>query len=135
MPQLKEAIAELQSKGYKVPGFPAEPKTDAEKEIRARYDKIKGSAVPYGKATTCSPFTGTAIALAFDPKYPRDDLNGDAYEPLYNGGLPSTAFSGVRTKAIAVHRTEGFGVEAIAEDVGAAEEEVRAALRFGHVAA
>jgi isocitrate dehydrogenase len=45
VPQLKEAIAELQTKGYKLPDFPAEPKTEAEKEIRTRYDKIKGSAV------------------------------------------------------------------------------------------
>ncbi len=45
VPQLKEAIAELQSKGYALPDYPADPKTDAEKEARARYDKIKGSAV------------------------------------------------------------------------------------------
>jgi isocitrate dehydrogenase len=45
VPQLKEAIAELQAKGYNIPDFPADPKTDAEKETRARYDKIKGSAV------------------------------------------------------------------------------------------
>ncbi len=45
VPQLKEAIAELQAKGYNIPNFPAEPKTDAEKDARARYDKIKGSAV------------------------------------------------------------------------------------------
>ncbi len=45
VPQLKEAIAELQSKGFKVPDFPANPSTDAEKDARARYDKIKGSAV------------------------------------------------------------------------------------------
>ena len=45
VPQLKEAIAELQGKGYKLPDFPESPKTDAEKAIRARYDKIKGSAV------------------------------------------------------------------------------------------
>ncbi len=45
VPQLKEAIAELQAKGYAVPDYPADPKTDAEKEARAGYDKIKGSAV------------------------------------------------------------------------------------------
>jgi isocitrate dehydrogenase len=45
VPQLKEAIAELQAKGYDIPNFPADPQTDAEKDIRARYDKIKGSAV------------------------------------------------------------------------------------------
>ena len=45
VPQLKEAIAELQAKGFALPDFPAEPKTDAEYDARARYDKIKGSAV------------------------------------------------------------------------------------------
>ena len=45
VPQLKAAIAELQSQGYKFPDYPEEAKTDAEKEIKARYDKIKGSAV------------------------------------------------------------------------------------------
>ena len=45
VPQLKAAIAELQAQGYKLPDYPAEAKTDAEKEAKARYDKIKGSAV------------------------------------------------------------------------------------------
>ena len=45
VPQLKGAIAELQSQGYKLPDYPDEPKNDEEKEIKARYDKIKGSAV------------------------------------------------------------------------------------------
>ena len=45
VPQLKEAIAELQAHGYAVPDYPETPKTDAEKDIKARYDKVKGSAV------------------------------------------------------------------------------------------
>src|SRR5207244_13571183 len=45
LPQLKAAIAELQSKGYKLPDYSDHPQTDAEKDARARYDKIKGSAV------------------------------------------------------------------------------------------
>ncbi len=45
IPQLTAAIAELQRHGYEIPDFPAEPKTDAEKQIRARYGKILGSAV------------------------------------------------------------------------------------------
>jgi len=45
IPQLKAAIKELQSKGYMVPDFPDEPKNDAEKEIKARYGKVLGSAV------------------------------------------------------------------------------------------
>ncbi len=45
MPQLKEAIAELQGQGYALPDYPDSPKTPEEKLIRARYDKVKGSAV------------------------------------------------------------------------------------------
>ncbi|MES4887785.1 NADP-dependent isocitrate dehydrogenase [Streptomyces sp. NPDC096012] len=45
IPQLKAAVAELQAKGYALPDYPDDPKTDEEREIRARYDKIKGSAV------------------------------------------------------------------------------------------
>ena len=45
IPQLQAAVKELQNQGYKIPEYPETPKTDAEKEIRARYDKIKGSAV------------------------------------------------------------------------------------------
>ncbi|MER6748754.1 NADP-dependent isocitrate dehydrogenase [Streptomyces fungicidicus] len=45
IPQLKAAIAELQGQGYALPDYPDDPKTDEEREIRARYDKIKGSAV------------------------------------------------------------------------------------------
>ena len=45
VPQLKEAIAELQSHGYKIPNFPEDPQNDAEKEIKAKYSKILGSAV------------------------------------------------------------------------------------------
>ncbi|SDQ68609.1 NADP-dependent isocitrate dehydrogenase [Flagellimonas zhangzhouensis] len=45
IPQLKEAIKELQQKGYNLPDYPDEPKTDEEKTIKAKYDKVKGSAV------------------------------------------------------------------------------------------
>jgi isocitrate dehydrogenase len=45
IPQLKECIKELQSHGYKVPDYPEDPKTDAEKDIKARYAKVLGSAV------------------------------------------------------------------------------------------
>ncbi|WP_256107258.1 NADP-dependent isocitrate dehydrogenase [Streptomyces sp. ODS05-4] len=45
IPQLKAAVAELQEQGYALPAYPDDPKTDEEREIRARYDKVKGSAV------------------------------------------------------------------------------------------
>ncbi len=45
VPQLMAAIKELQAKGYKIPNFPDDPKTNEEKEIRARYARCIGSAV------------------------------------------------------------------------------------------
>lgn len=45
IPQLKAAIKELQDAGYALPNYPEEPADDKEKEIKGRYDKIKGSAV------------------------------------------------------------------------------------------
>jgi isocitrate dehydrogenase len=45
IPQLKAAVAELQEQGYALPAYPDDPKSDEEREIRARYDKVKGSAV------------------------------------------------------------------------------------------
>ena len=50
VPQLKEAIAELQAHGFQVPDYPEVPKTDAEKDAKARYDRVKGSAVNPGAA-------------------------------------------------------------------------------------
>ena len=45
IPQIQAAVAELQSQGYNLPDYPEDPKTDEEKEIKSRYDKVKGSAV------------------------------------------------------------------------------------------
>ncbi|MGD9751750.1 MAG: NADP-dependent isocitrate dehydrogenase, partial [Acidimicrobiia bacterium] len=45
MPQMKAAIKELQAKGYDLPDYPDDPQTDAERDHKARYDKVKGSAV------------------------------------------------------------------------------------------
>src|SRR5690349_8379704 len=45
IPQLKAAVAELQEQGYDLPAYPENPQTDEERDVRARYDKVKGSAV------------------------------------------------------------------------------------------
>ena len=45
VPQLKAAVAELQQQGFALPDYPEEPQTDAEKQAKSRYDKVKGSAV------------------------------------------------------------------------------------------
>ena len=63
VPQLKAAIAELQKKGYALPDFPEVPKTDAEKDAKARYAKVMGSA---GAAGTNSIRTVVAAATVTD---------------------------------------------------------------------
>ena len=45
IPQIKGAVAELQSQGYAIPDYPEDPKNDEEKAIKAKFDKVKGSAV------------------------------------------------------------------------------------------
>jgi isocitrate dehydrogenase len=45
IPQIQEAVAELKSQGYDLPDYPEDPKNDEEKEIKSKYDKVKGSAV------------------------------------------------------------------------------------------
>src|SRR5436190_21549537 len=45
VPQLKAAIEELQEQGYAIPDYPEEPSSDDERDVRARYDAVKGSAV------------------------------------------------------------------------------------------
>jgi isocitrate dehydrogenase len=45
LPQLQETVKELQGQGYKLPDYPENPKDDKEKDIKSRYDKVKGSAV------------------------------------------------------------------------------------------
>ena len=44
LPQIKAAVAELQSKGYNLPDYPEDPQNDEEKTTKAKYDKVKGSA-------------------------------------------------------------------------------------------
>ncbi len=45
IPQIKAAVAELQSQGYAIPDYPEDPGTDEEKNTKAKFDKVKGSAV------------------------------------------------------------------------------------------
>ena len=70
IPQLKETIKELQGQGFKVPDFPENPKTDAEKDIKTRYEKVLGSAVNpvlrEGNSDRRSPLS----VKAFSKKHP-----------------------------------------------------------------
>ncbi|KAA0875490.1 NADP-dependent isocitrate dehydrogenase [Nitrincola tapanii] len=70
IPQLKAAIAELQSQGYKIPSYPDEPATDAERDIQGRYAKILGSAVNPVLRQGNSDRRAPAAVKAYARKFP-----------------------------------------------------------------
>jgi isocitrate dehydrogenase len=70
IPQLQEAIKELQTKGYKIPDYPEEPKTEEEKEIKNRYAKVLGSAVNPVLREGNSDRRASTSVKKFAQKYP-----------------------------------------------------------------
>ena len=70
VPQLKAAIAELQALGYNIPNFPEDPQTEADKEVRARYGKVLGSAVNPVLREGNSDRRAPAAVKAFARKHP-----------------------------------------------------------------
>ena len=70
VPQLQEAIKELQEKGYKIPGYPEEPKTENEKTIKNRYAKVLGSAVNPVLREGNSDRRASSSVKKFAQKYP-----------------------------------------------------------------
>ncbi len=96
IPQLKEAIKELQAKGYKLPDYPESPKDDAEKALQARYAKCLGSAVNPVLREGNSDRRSPASVKAFSKKNPH-----------------KLAAFGPESKAHVAHMTEGdfYGTE------------------------
>ncbi|MDP2038350.1 MAG: NADP-dependent isocitrate dehydrogenase [Ignavibacteria bacterium] len=70
IPQLQAAIKELQEKGYNIPSYPEEPKTEEEKEIKMRYAKVLGSAVNPVLREGNSDRRAAASVKKFAQKYP-----------------------------------------------------------------
>jgi isocitrate dehydrogenase len=70
VPQLQEAIKELQEKGYKIPDYPEEPKTENEKTIKNRYAKVLGSAVNPVLREGNSDRRASSSVKKFAQKYP-----------------------------------------------------------------
>jgi isocitrate dehydrogenase len=83
IPQLKEAIQELRSKGYDLPDYPEEPKTPAEREIKARYDAVKGSAVNPVLRQGNSDRRAPNAVKAFARKYPPRSKPWDGASPTH----------------------------------------------------
>ena len=70
VPQIKAAVAELQAAGYAIPDYPEDPENDAERDARARFDKVKGSAVNPVLREGNSDRRAPAAVKAYARKYP-----------------------------------------------------------------
>ena len=70
IPQIEAAVAELQAKGYDIPDYPEEPATDEERDVKARFDSVKGSAVNPVLREGNSDRRAPAAVKAYARKYP-----------------------------------------------------------------
>ena len=106
VPQLKAAIKELQGHGYRLPSYPESPQTDAEKEIKARYDKIKGSAVNpvLREGNSDRRVPGPVKSYAKENPHPMGEWTKDSKSHvahMSSGDLRSNEKSTIITKATA----------------------------------
>lgn len=132
VPQLKAAIKELQSQGYALPDYPAEPKTEQERDVKARYDKIKGSAVNPVLREGNSDRRAPASVKQYAKKNPHSMgawqstsashvahmSSGDFY-----GSEQSTTLSAADTLRIELHQADGK-VSVLKDKVAVQAEEV-----------
>ena len=90
IPQLKAAIAELQAAGYAVPDYPEDPADDAEAEVKARYDAVKGSAVNpvlrEGNSDRRAPAAVKAYARRHPPRMGAWSSDSPAHVATMSGG-------------------------------------------------
>ncbi|MBW3021822.1 NADP-dependent isocitrate dehydrogenase, partial [Candidatus Woesearchaeota archaeon] len=118
IPQLKAAVKELQEHGYNIPDYPEEPKNEEEKKIKARFDKIKGSAVNpvLREGNSDRRVPGPVKIYAKQNPHPMGDWVADSKSHVAHmdrGDLRSNEISTTITKATAgVAKIEFFGKDA-----------------------
>ncbi|MGB0581035.1 MAG: NADP-dependent isocitrate dehydrogenase, partial [Limisphaerales bacterium] len=132
IPQMKAAIAELQGKGYKLPDYPDDPANDDEKAIRAKYDKIKGSAVNpvlrEGNSDRRAPQAVKAYARA-NP-HPMGEWSKDSKTNVATMGKDDFRSN---EKSITVAEATTAKIEFVAEDGSATTLKESTPLQVGEV--
>ncbi|MDD8027079.1 MAG: NADP-dependent isocitrate dehydrogenase [Acidobacteriota bacterium] len=115
IPQLQEAIQELQSKGYKLPDYPEAPQTEAEKEIQARYAKVLGSAVNPVLREGNSDRRAPLSVKAFSKKHPHKLGAWKPDNKAHVAHMTGGDFYG-NEKSIVNHKERGFRIELTGKD-------------------
>jgi isocitrate dehydrogenase len=132
IPQLKEAIKELQGKGYKIPDYPEAPKDEAEKAIQARYAKVLGSAVNpvlrEGNSDRRSPLS----VKQFSKKNPHKLGAWDPESKSHVAHMTSGDFYGSETSTT-VKKATDYRIEFVAADGAVTVLKKKAPLLEGEI--
>ena len=131
-PQLKAAIKELQSQGYKIPDFPEDPKTDAEKEIKARYGKVLGSAVNPVLREGNSDRRAAAAVKEFAKKHPHKMGPWSADSKSHVAHMSAGDFYGSE-KSVTVGEPTEVRIEFVGRDGATTVLKQKTALKAGEV--
>jgi isocitrate dehydrogenase len=115
LPQLKAAIKELQSLGYGIPDYPEDPKSDAEKDIKARYAKVLGSAVNPVLREGNSDRRAAASVKAYARKNPHKMGAWAADSKTHVAHMDAGDFYGSE-KSVTVAGAGSFRIEHVAAD-------------------
>jgi isocitrate dehydrogenase len=115
VPQLKAAIAELRAQGHELPDYPENPATDAERDARARYDKVKGSAVNPVLREGNSDRRAPASVKAYARRHPH---SMGAWSPESKSHVATMSNGDFRhsEKSVTVESAGTFRIEHIAAD-------------------
>lgn len=132
VPQLKAAIKELQTKGYALPDYPEEPTTDQERDIKARYDKIKGSAVNPVLREGNSDRRAPVPVKAYAKKHPHSMGAWDANSTSHVASMASGDFYGSE-KSTTLATACQFKIEFVAENGDVTQLKGFAPLQAGEV--
>ncbi len=132
LPQLKAAIKELQSKGYSIPDYPEEAKTDAEKEIKARYAKVLGSAVNPVLREGNSDRRAAASVKQYARQHPHKMGAWSADSKTHVAHMDASDFYGSE-KSITVADAGSFRIEFVGEDGAVTVLKEKTALKAGEV--
>ena len=132
VPQLIEAIKELQSHGYAVPNYPADPKNDEEKEIKAAYAKVLGSAVNPVLREGNSDRRAPASVKNFAKKNPHSMGDWSKESKTHVAHMSEGDFYGSE-KSITIPSDTTFKIEFVAKDGSVSELKGSAPLKAGEV--
>jgi isocitrate dehydrogenase len=132
VPQLKAAIKELQSQGFDVPDYPEDPKTDAEKDIKARYGKVLGSAVNPVLREGNSDRRAAASVKQFARNNPHKMGAWAPTSQTHVAHMSHGDFYGTE-KSVTIESASDYRIEFVGADGSAKELKGKAGLKAGEV--